>query len=299
MGINGTNGTEIVAEPRPGEEILRLQKLDHRQAAVAIEKAPGGAVEPGHDFVLAPLVDKIAYGIARGLVVAMKELENHIATETRKVGDSVDRRLDALQGSFQDLAAFVSEQRSINQAVQEKCQQLAAAAASLQEFDARQAVELEGLRTDARDLSTALEESDVRQAAEFALVRGEAVELSAAVSQRIDATTASLKESDARQAAELAALRGETREFSKAASERMDGLCKELGIQQEDIAAVKSTLSNFSSRVDALVERLDRQADAVRSMCSAYSQRETELEQLVDGLARLRAYPTPMPVNGL
>ena len=45
--------------------------------------------------------------------------------------------------------------------------------------------------------------------------------------------------------------------------------------------------------MDALGERLDRQAEAVRSMYAAYSQRETELEQLVDGLARLRAFPNP------
>jgi hypothetical protein len=51
--------------------------------------------------------------------------------------------------------------------------------------------------------------------------------------------------------------------------------------------------------VDAFVERLDKQADVLRSMCSTYSQRETELEQLVDGLARLRAYPAPAPTNGL
>ena len=110
---------------------------------------------------------------------------------------------------------------------------------------------------------------------------------------------AALQESDARQAADLAALQNETRALSQAVSERIDSLCKELGVHQEDIAAVKATLCTFCSRVDALVERLDRQAEAVRSMCTAYSQRETELEQLVDGLARLRAYPTPLPANGL
>ena len=110
---------------------------------------------------------------------------------------------------------------------------------------------------------------------------------------------AALQESDARQAADLAALQNETRAHSQAVSERIDSLCKELGVHQEDIAAVKATLCTFCSRVDALVERLDRQAEAVRSMCTAYSQRETELEQLVDGLARLRAYPTPLPANGL
>jgi chromosome segregation ATPase len=191
-----------------------------------------------HELALAPLVDKIAYGLAKGLVVAMKELENHIASETRKVSESVGRRLDTLQASFQDLSGVVSEQRAINHTVQEKCKELAQA-------------------------------------------------------------TTSLQESDTRQAAELAALRIETKEFSTATSERIDFLCKDLGVQQEDIAAIKSTCGGFASRVDVIAERLDKQAEALRSMYATYAQRETELEQLVDGLARLRAYPAPKSTNGL
>lgn len=228
-----------------------------------LDRAPEeNPVEAG-DFALAPLVDKIAHGIARGLIVAVKELEHHIAAETRKVGDSVDRRLDAFEVTLQDLSAFVAEQRSTNAALQDQLQQLAAADAALREADSRQAADLESLRK-------ATSESD------------------AALSQRIEVTVAELKETDARQATDLVAL-----------NERIDGLCKELGVQQEDIAALKSAVCAFSARMDALVERLDRQGDAVRSICTAYSQRETELEQLVDGLARLRAYPTPLPASAL
>src|SRR5215472_9929407 len=90
-----------------------------------------GANGSAHELALAPLVDKIAYGLARGLVVAMKELENHIASETRKVSDSVGRRLDALQASFQDLSGVVSEQRTQTVAVQERCTALEAATAAL------------------------------------------------------------------------------------------------------------------------------------------------------------------------
>jgi chromosome segregation ATPase len=171
------------------------------------------AREAAHDLALAPLVDKIAYGLARGLVIAMKELENHIASETRKVSENLGRRLDTLQASVQDLTGAVSEQR-------DHCRQL-------------------------------------------------------------DAITASLKEADARQLAEI------------------DSLRKDAGVQQEDIAAVKGSLSEFCVRVDAVVERLDKQAEALRSMYATYAQRETELEQLVDGLARLRSYPAPKSANGL
>jgi len=234
---HGENGVEVGAE-RHHLEAERASN-GRRSETEEVRPADGGeSMDTIQGLVLAPLVDRVAYGLAKVLVFAVRELENHIAGETRKVGDTVGRRLDTLQGSFQDLTEALSEQRTKSLAVEEKCQQLAAA-------------------------------------------------------------TASLQASDARQDAGLAALRSETKAFSTMVSERVDGLFKELGVQQEDIAAIKSTLGDFSSRVDAFVERLDKQADVLRSMCSTYSQRETELEQLVDGLARLRAYPAPAPTNGL
>ena len=113
----GTNGTDIAVEPRLEE--FRVQKVDHGQPLGSLDKTPArkraleaDPVETAEDFALAPLADKIAHSIARGLVVAMKELEHHISSETRKVGDAVDRRLDTLQISFQELSKFVGEQQS-------------------------------------------------------------------------------------------------------------------------------------------------------------------------------------------
>jgi chromosome segregation ATPase len=199
------------------------------------EKANGSSVP---ELALGPLVEKIAYSLARGLTVAMKELENHIASETRKVSDSVGRRLDALQASVQDLSMAVSEQRVLNLAVQEKCKDLAA-------------------------------------------------------------VTESLKDSGARQAADLTALRTETSQQSASMSERIQQLCKDVGVQQEDLAAIKSNFEALGSRMDSLTQRLDKQAEALRSMYATYAQRETELEQLVEGLVKLRAYPAPKSANGL
>src|SRR5436853_4345978 len=233
----GTNGKDMAAEPRLEEEIVHIQKVGYSQAPGPLDKttarkrhldnrAPdaeyvqfaGAAdqVENPEDFALAPLVDKIAYGIALGLVETVKELKHHIARETRKVGDTVDRRLDTFQTSLQDLSKFVGEQRATNVSMQDRLQQLTVAGAGLQESDARQASELETLRT-------------------------ETTAFSSSVSQRIDTTVAALQESDARQAADLAVLQNETRTLSQSVAERIDSVCKELGVQQEDIAAVTAT----------------------------------------------------------
>jgi chromosome segregation ATPase len=266
-----TNGLEMPVDHIPAfgpleKSLERKRVLDNRTPEADHARTEGGA-EPSdaaHDFVLAPLVDKIAYGIARGLVVAVKELEQHIASETRKVGEAVDRRLDTLQSGMEELSRFVAEQRATNITVHGRLEELSG---GLRETDARQSAAVDSLRT-------------------------ETTSFAASATQRIDAAVAAQRESDARRETEMALL-------SQSLSERIETLCRELGVQQEDLSAIKLALGTFSTRVDGLVERLDRQGEAVRSMYAAYSQRETELEQLVDGLARLRAFPAPMPSNAL
>ena len=286
-----TNTTDVMAEHWLEAEAFRL----HPDRPNGKNGGENGVERDTSTLALAPLVDKIAYGFARSLVVALKELENHIAGETRKVGESVGRRLDTLQASFQDLTGAVSEQRALNLAVQEQCQRLEAATVALREADAHQVEEVGAVRGEVKELSAAMSER----------VDGLGKELGArqdAAGQRLDAldrAAAALREADSRQTGELAAFRSETREAAAAVSARIDTLCRELGVQQEDMEAVKSSLGGLSTRVDGAVERLDRQAEALRSIYSTYAQRETELEQLVDGLARLRSHATPAPVKAL
>jgi chromosome segregation ATPase len=296
------NTTHLTAERKLAEELFRLQQA---------KKTENGAPGPAEELALAPLVDRIAYTIASGLVVAMKELENHIASETRKVGDAVGRRLDALQASFDELSGAMAEQRSINQSVQQKCQDLSLVTEALHDADTKQEAETASLRvsvTERIDAVTAsVKDSEARQQADTAS-RLEAViatvketdteretrmtALQAALNERLAEASAQLEQTDARRESDMAALRASL-------TERIDGLCKDLSVHQEDMVAVKSALGGFSKTLESLVERLDRQADALRSMSAAYAQRETDLEQLVQGLARLRAYPAPAPVDRL
>jgi len=299
------NSIDVAADRPLAEEIFRLQRLEGEPGLKNGKE--NGAAESGEGLALAPLVDKIAYGIARGLVIAMKELENHIASETRKVGDTVGRRLDVLQAGVQDLTAAMAEQRAFGVSLQ---QQMAAGIATLTEADARQDEDLESLRQAAKEnseavaaridaVSASLTEADTRQAANVEVLRVATKEQAEAISARIEAATASLADADTRQAADLEALRAASKETSDAISARVDTLCRDLGVQQEDLAALKSTLGGFTATVEVLVARLDKQADTLRTMCAAYAQRETELGSLVDGLARLRAYPVPAPTDRL
>src|SRR5262249_48729992 len=190
------------------------------------------------ELALAPLVEKLAYGLARIFAVAMRDLEDHIAGENRKLGETVGRRLDSLQTSVQDLAAALSEQQAVGRAVQAKCEQLAA-------------------------------------------------------------STAALQERDVRHEAGLSALRNATQDLSKSATERIDALARELGLHQEDLTTIKSTTTDISSQVDNLVERLERQSEALRSLYATNAQRDTELDQLMDGLTKLRSTRTAAPAGRL
>ena len=269
MATNGTHtATEIKRPPDKAPARPRLaEDTDYFQA---FEADSAEVSEPA----LASMVDKLAQGIAQGMIAVVRELERHIATETRKVGDAVDRRLDTLQVSIQEVSRFAEEQRSANVAVQNQLQQLATAGASLLETNTSHTAELHRLD---------------REAGEF----------SASVATRIEGATALLREVDARQGSALETLRSETRALSSANAGRIDEILRDMGVYEEDMVAIKEPIGTLASRVDTLVERLDRQADAFRSMNAAHSQRESELEQVMDSLVRLRGFKAALPASGL
>jgi chromosome segregation ATPase len=298
-----TNIIDVTAEQ--GMEASRLSRPESKQDQGAAQTAHGiPPVPDSPEFALLPLVDKIAYAFAGGLIVAMRELESHIAGETQKVNDNVDRRLGALQAAIQELSAALSEERSLGVAIQEKCRELEATTVSLQETDERQESELQALRAEAAatSVSTAgrfeaasasLLDTEARQKSEIDGLRVESRNSSDSLSGMIAETAATLQEADARLVADISAARSETRDSSKALSDRLEALTKDLMVQQDDLAALKNSVTGFCTTVDGFSERLSRQSEALRSMFAAYSQRETQLEQLVDGLTRLRTNPAP------
>lgn len=107
--------------------------------------------------------------------------------------------------------------------------------------------------------------------------------------EHLAAASESLRQADERRDAEVRDLRGELQQFSSSVSERLDAVCSRVGVQQEELAAVQSSVSGASPRVAALVERLDRQANAIRSICEGQNLHETALDEVVGVLSRLQA----------
>jgi chromosome segregation ATPase len=240
-----------------------------------------------------PLIDQVAHGFARALLIAMNELETRIANENRKLGDTVGDRLGALQVSFKELANSVSEQRAQNLLLEGRCQTLETATAALKESDTRREEELLAVRNDltakAASISNLLESSvtmlrdaDASQQTEVASVRA-----------LINAEAAALRECDARQMSDIATAQTETKAVAESLSSRISELLNEITVQQEDIVAIKSTIKEFNSKFDLVLDRVDKQGEALHTMYTTYAQRESELERVIEGLTRLRAVPGP------
>ena len=83
MGTNGTDGAiHLMLE----EQRFGIERITESQ----------DQVETGHDFTFEPLVNRIAFGIARELASAVKQLEHHIGGEAGKLAEAVERRLDSI-----------------------------------------------------------------------------------------------------------------------------------------------------------------------------------------------------------
>jgi chromosome segregation ATPase len=105
--------------------------------------------------------------------------------------------------------------------------------------------------------------------------------------------TVSIGESTSRYERDREALQNETRAALQPVWERIDRLSGEFEARRADIETTLITMNSISARIDACVERLDRQGAGIRSLHGAYSQHENDVEQIVEGLVRLRALPRP------
>ena len=122
--------------------------------------------------------------------------------------------------------------------------------------------------------------------------------LGRSIEQRLDAAAAAIERVAARHESEIDAVRAEVRELKSSLTERVDALCARVEVEHQGLGALQSAVDGVSPRVNALVERLDRQAGAIRSMHEAETLREDALDQLGEVLAKLKASnPRPESVE--
>ena len=102
------------------------------------------------------------------------------------------------------------------------------------------------------------------------------------VEVEVQAGLESLREANQEHRASLEGLKMET-------SDRIDALVGRLQLQQEELSSLPPRFAEMiSPRVAAVVERLDKQAEAIRSICETGIQREVLLDELSEVLTRLK-----------
>jgi chromosome segregation ATPase len=111
--------------------------------------------------------------------------------------------------------------------------------------------------------------------------------------EQLDTVMAALHEADARQEAAVSELRQETHELSVSVATSLDAVSDKLERHQQDITSVQSAFSELSATLAGLTARMDRQAEAIRTLGEEQLQRKKALEQLVESLLRLKTPDIP------
>jgi hypothetical protein len=66
-----------------------------------------------------------------------------------------------------------------------------------------------------------------------------------------------------------------------------------MGSYQEDLTGLKSTVADISRRVGGAIERIDRQAEALRALNETQVRRAVVLNELLNVIARLKETTEP------
>jgi uncharacterized protein YoxC len=126
---------------------------------------------------------------------------------------------------------------------------------------------------------TALGETHGRHENEIGAVRGEVTVLKT--------DTTALR-------SETAALRNDAKDFTTVIMHQMDGLAVRVGLHQEELTGLTSTVSDISRRVSGFIERIDRQGDVLRALNETQLRRAAALDEMLGVLTRMKGPAEPV-----
>lgn len=112
--------------------------------------------------------------------------------------------------------------------------------------------------------------------------------------EQLSGAVTSLQSVTARHETEIGALRGEAKDFTTVIVQQMDGFSARLGLHQEELTGLKSTVSDISRKVAGFIERIDRQADIIRALNEKQVRRAAALDELLGVLTRMKEPSEPL-----
>lgn len=264
--LNTENGVKRLAEEAAqlfaeGRQIEAGAVMEKAEAMLAIRsgKPPGPSVS---SHVTHPKSEE-----------RPKVDEQVMANMAAKLADGLSR---ILTGAFEELERhIIGESRKIGTSFDQQLDRLQASVNSLEQLQAKFG-----------HLSDAV--SELRASA-------------AATSQKQDqfsTSMAAVEETSARHDKELGALRGETtalrteaKDYATVVAHQMDALSARLGLSQEDLTGLKSTVAEISRKVAGYGERIDRQGEVIRAITDSQAKRAVAFDELLAVLTRLKTPP--------
>jgi predicted nucleic acid-binding Zn-ribbon protein len=150
---------------------------------------------------------------------------------------------------FEHLTESVAEQRLAGTATVQKYEQLAATVTTLGETSGRHGNEIGAVRGEVTALRT-----------DTTALRGETV-----------------------------VLRNDVKDFTTVIMHQMDGLAARVGLHQEELSGLQSTVSDITRKVSGFIERIDRQGDVLRALNETQVRRAAALDEMLGILTRLKA----------
>jgi chromosome segregation ATPase len=150
--------TQLLGKGRHIEASALVDKAEAMSSSASVSEsdrtdASAGCCDPNAakmKKLAAKLVADIGNGLAKVLVGAIEDLEQHITGETRSLTSAFSQRLDKIQAAIEGLQPIAERLELVVQAgaaADAKYAQLAAATASLQQADSRHDAEIGALRS--------------------------------------------------------------------------------------------------------------------------------------------------------
>lgn len=128
------------------------------------------------------------------------------------------------------------------------------------------------------------------------------VQNGAAVQEKFDelaATTASLREAQARLDNDVTGLRLEMALSSASTANRVEDVCARMLAQDHEISTIQENTSGLASKLASAAERLERQANAIRTIHESHRERTLVLGQVSQLLHCLEGEPLVSDANAL
>ncbi|MBZ5591342.1 MAG: hypothetical protein LAP39_03835 [Acidobacteriia bacterium] len=196
--------------------------------------------------------------------------EQAMANMATRLADGLSK---ILTGAFEELERHVvGESRKISNSLEQQLDRLQATVNSLQQLQAK-----------FEYLSEAV--SEVRSSS---AAMGQKQEQLLASVTTLDQTSSRHNKEIGTLREESTALRAEGKDYATVVAHQMDALSARLGLHQEELTGVKSTVAEVSRKVAGFIERMDRQADAIRAITDSQVRRAAALDEMLGVLTRLK-----------